>query len=194
MRAFLLFILLAGPAWAQGREPATEVQADLDRDGKREAYRIRDGREGMVDLVVAEGGRERVAPGVAWTGGMAGQQPELSVSPAGSVVLTSKNEGIGRDRWRLALTIAHRDGELRVAGITYDWTDTLDVQAGWGRCDLNLLSGRGEVETVAGRREVEVPFAAPLLWDWRDEAPAPWPEVCLEPGRAPGADQSGDSR
>lgn len=177
MRPLLLALLLAGPAWGQGWRPAWEVEADLDGDGEIEAYRLSDNGQGSVDLTMAEGGRERVAPGVAWLGAMAGQAPELSLSPAGSVLLTSMNEAVGRDRWRLTLTIAHRDGDWRVAGITYDWRDTLDPGA-WGVCDLNLLSGRGVVETAAGLRTIAAP-AAPPLWDWRDEAPPVPLDACF---------------
>lgn len=170
MRALLLALaFLAGPALAQDWQPVREVSADLDRNGVPEAYRIEEDGQGSVDLVVADGGRERVAAGIAWSGAMAGTLPALSLSPAGSVLLTSMNDGVGRDRWRLTLTIAHRDGDWRVAGITYDWRDTLDPQ-GWGRCDINLLAGRGVVETAQGRREIAAPFPAPLLWDWRAEA------------------------
>lgn len=181
---FLVLCLVACPALAQDRPPMQEVSADLDGDGLAETYALRPGGEPTMDLAVTEDGKERVAHGIAWSGGLAGQQPELSLSPAGSVRLTSMNEGIGRDRWRLTLTVAHRDGDLRVAGLTYDWRDTLDTEAGWGSCDINLLTGRGEVETAAGRRAIAVPARAPLLWDWREEAPPVPLGACLdgEPG------------
>ena len=176
MRGILLVLALAGPATAQGWEPVREVEADLDGDGLAETYRLEDNGQGSVDLLVSEGGRIREVPGAAWTGGMAGQAPELGVSPAGSVLLTSMNDAVGRDRWRLTLTIAHRQGDWRVAGITYDWRDTLDPAA-WGRCDLNFLSGRGVVETEKGSREIAAPGPAPLLWDWRDGGFNPF-EAC----------------
>lgn len=180
MRAPLLLAFLAGPTLAQGWEPVTEVSADLDGDGTAETYRIVPGAELVVDLVVSEGGEERVAQGIAWTGAMAGNRPELSLSEAGSVVLTSMNEAVGRDRWRLALTIAHRDGDWRVAGVTYDWRDTLDPETGWGVCDMNLLAGRAEVETAAGAREFAVVGEAPRLWDWREEGTGAWIEGCFD--------------
>ena len=168
MRRLLLALsLLAGPAWAEdGSRPLWLVEADLDGDGVVEAYALRDDGASSVDLVVTEGTQERVVPGAAWTGGAFGQLPELEVSQGGSVRLTSMNDAIGRDRWHLVLTIAHRDGDWRVAGITYERRDTLDL-ASWARCDLNLLSGRGVVETDVGVREVEAPDA-PLLWDWNE--------------------------
>lgn len=168
MRRLLLALsLLAGPALAEDRSrPLWFAEADLDGDGVVETYALREDGESSVDLVVTEGGEERVVPGAAWTGGVFGQLPELGVSQGGSVLLTSRNDAIGRDRWQLVLTIAHRDGDWRVAGITYEWRDTLDLTS-WGRCDLNLLSGRGEVETEGAVREMEAPDA-PLLWDWNE--------------------------
>jgi hypothetical protein len=177
MRAAFLALLLAGPAMAQ--EGATEVSADLDRDGTAETYRIVDDGEGSVDLVVTEGGEERVAAGIAWTGAMAGNRPELSLSPAGSVVLTAMNEVIGRDRWRLALTIAFRDGDWRVAGVTYDWRDTLEAEA-WGSCDMNLLSGRASLLSAQGERDFRAAGPAPRLWEWTEEDAGAWIERCFE--------------
>ncbi|WP_176556245.1 hypothetical protein [Rubellimicrobium rubrum] len=165
----LACLFFAGPALAQdNRQTVSEIEADLDRDGDAEIYTLLDyGLEG-VDLSVETAKGFQTAERVAWSGGMPGQRPELSVSPAGSVLLTSMNDSVGRDRWRLALTIAHRDGDWRVAGITYDWWDTLDPDAA-GTCDVNLLTGRGTVEVAGTRREVEAPWPAPRLWDWRDE-------------------------
>lgn len=178
MRAALALAFLAGPAPAQGWEPVTEVSADLDGDGTVETYRIVPGAELVVDLVVSEGGEERVAAGIAWTGAMAGNQPELSLSEAGSVMLTAMNEAVGRDRWRLALTIAHRDGDWRVAGVTYDWRDTLDPEA-WGSCDMNLLSGRASVFSAAGERDFRVAGEAPRLWDWTEEGAGDFIGACF---------------
>lgn len=166
-RLLLALSLLAGPALAEDESrPLWLAEADLDGDGVVEAYALREGAESSVDLVVTEGGEERVVPGAAWTGGVFGQLPELDVSQGGSVLLTSMNDAIGRDRWQLVLTIAHREGDWRVAGITYERRDTLDL-ASWARCDLNLLSGRGVVETDGGVREVEAP-GAPVLWAWSE--------------------------
>jgi hypothetical protein len=185
MRPFLLALgLLASPALAQDDwKPDWNVTADLDGDEIPETYELRDNGQGSVDMAVLGIGEERLVPGIAWLGGMAGQEPELSVNHAGSLLVTSMNESIGRDRWRIVLTIAHRDGDLRVAGITYDWRDTLDPGTGWGQCDLNLLSGRGELETEAGPRDIDVPVSAPLLWDWNDvDAPVPFLELCRQEG------------
>lgn len=162
----LLLACLAAPAAAQDWQPVQEVAADLDGDGAPETYRLEPGGDGFVDLAVEAAGWTRRVEDAAWTGGP-GQQPELSVNDAGSVVLTSMNEAVGRNRWRMDVTIAHRQGDWRVAGFTYGWHDTLDLSA-WGQCDINLLSGRGVLETESSRREIEAPLAAPPLWDWAE--------------------------
>lgn len=168
MRALsFVLVLLAGPALAQA--PVATAEADLDDDGRAEIYSLLDNGQGSVDLVVEAGGARRVAPGVAWIGGMAGQVPELGVSEGGSLLLTSMNDSIGRDRWMLTLTIAHRKGDWRVAGLTYNWRDTLDPEAGWGLCELNLLTGAFYMEGPTGAGHLTAPVEAPLLWDW-DEA------------------------
>ncbi|WP_051520965.1 hypothetical protein [Rubellimicrobium mesophilum] len=163
---FLALAVLAGPALAQ--EGGQSVTADLDKDGAPETYSLLDNGTGTVDLTVESASGTTTFPGVAWTGGMAGQEPDLSLSPAGSVLLASRNDSVGRDRWTLVLTIAQRDGALKVAGITYERRDTLDPEMGWGTCDLNLLSGRGVIEGPGGRQEIAVPGPAPRLSDWQE--------------------------
>lgn len=171
MRAFpLLLILLAGPALAQtpGGGLVWEIDADLDGDGQPERYTLVGGAtEGTVDLSVETPAGLRVAEGIAWTGGMAGQEPTLGLNPAGSVTLTSMNDSVGRDRWTLTLTIAHREGDWRVAGVTYEFRDTLDLNA-YGGCDVNLLTGEGTAWGPGGEHAVSTGLRAPLLWDWTD--------------------------
>lgn len=165
----LACLVLAGPTLAQDSwQTVSNIKADLDHDGEAEVYTLLDhGLDGVGLSVETDKGFQR-AERVAWSGGMPGQRPELSLNPAGSVLLTFMNEAVGRDRWRLVITIAHRDGDWRVAGLTYDWWDTLDPDAG-GTCDVNLLSGRGTVDVAGTQREVEAPWPAPRLWDWRDK-------------------------
>lgn len=166
----VLLCLLPGLAAAQtASDPLAgtqSVQADLDGDGQTETYSLRPGADPTtVDLVAGDGRAGTTYADVAWTGAMAGQAPWLELTPGGSLAVISENTGIGRDRWHMTLTIAHRDG-LRVAGVTYEWYDTLDPEAG-GTCDLNLLSGRGTVATAAGARAVTA-GPAPRLANWRE--------------------------
>ncbi len=178
MRSLVLaLVLMTGPALAQ--EGSWSVQADLDKDGQPETYSLLDNGTGTVDLSAETGSGASTFPGVAWTGGMAGQEPNLAVSPAGSLLLMSRNDAVGRDRWTLTLTVAQRDGALKVAGITYQHYDTLDP-ANAGSCDLNLLSGRGVVEGPEGRREVTAPGPAPALSEWQeDDLPNLLPAECF---------------
>ena len=176
---FLALLTLGGPATAQGWEPVQEVQADLDGNGQVETYRLLQGDEGSVDLAVKTPEGSFRVPGIAWGWAVDGQRPELALNEAGSVLLTSMNEAVGRDRWRLTLTIAHREGDWRVAGVTYDWRDTLDPAA-WGLCDLNLLAGRGTVERFDGTRGLDLPFDAPRLADWSAEAPPIPLDLCFD--------------
>ncbi|EYD76182.1 hypothetical protein Rumeso_02257 [Rubellimicrobium mesophilum DSM 19309] len=176
MRALsLLFILLAVPALAQGVELVTEVRADLDEDGVQETYTLRENG----DLVVSEAGWERVVSDAAFVGPVAGQQPSLGISVLGSVLLTSMNEGLGRDRRSMTLTIAHRQGDWRIAGYNYDFYDPMDPDT-WGHCDLNLLTGEGVAETNEGPLAPVAP-SAPPLWNWRaSELPLPMGNICFD--------------
>lgn len=146
--ATALPLILAGAA-AAAQPLAGPVASDLDGDGAAESFTLIDAGDNRAELRIEEAGVEVLtAPNIAWTGGI-GQQPELSLAPNGSVRLTSMNESIGRDRWRITLTIAYRDGAHRVAGYTYGWYDTLDPEAN-GTCDLNLLTGRGSLSKDGG--------------------------------------------
>jgi hypothetical protein len=89
----------------------------------------------------------RVYADAAWgglPGGMVGNRPAVAFTDAGSLQLISKNEAIGRSRWYQTVTLAWRDGDLLVAGFTYDHRDTLDLDAAGG-CDVNVFTGRGVV-------------------------------------------------
>ena len=52
------------------------------------------------------------APAIAWVGSIWSQQPELSLSEAGSLIVTSVNEAMGRTRRQTKLTIAYRNEEI----------------------------------------------------------------------------------
>ena len=111
------------------------------------------------------------AEDIAWLGGI-GQQPELALSANGSVLLTSMNDSVGRNRWHMTLTIAYRKQAYRVAGFTYDWYDTIDLND-YGLCDLNLLNGRGYVEKGGARQNVHSNQSALPVTQWTDAIPIP---------------------
>lgn len=108
---------------------------------------------------------------IVWVGGI-GQQPSLTVTPRGSLQVMSHNSAIGRNRWEQVHTLAWRNGAMRVAGYTYRWYDTLKFDDS-GSCDLNLLSGKGEVSK--GRedetRMISVSIPAYAVQDWIYDVP-----------------------
>lgn len=165
-RYLMLAALAASPAAAQS------VASDLNGDGRAEILMLTGMDDGRADLTIDTGAGRVVARDIAWVGGI-GQQPELSLAANGSVRLTSMNEAIGRNRWRLALTIAYRDGAYRVAGYTYEWYDTLNLPDR-GTCDLNLLTGRGFLTIADGPAQaVRTSLRARPVTDWKDDAPVP---------------------
>ncbi len=94
---------------------------------------------------------------------MYGQEPELAALANGSFTITTKNDAVGRDRWRQSLTIAYRNFDFIVAGYTYSSYDTLNPDGG-AECDLNVLTGRGK--TNSGPVSGQAQFV--LLKDWQD--------------------------
>lgn len=79
---------------------------------------------------------------------MFGQEPSVSTRENGSLLITSQNSSIGRNRWEERLTIVYRESRFVVAGFSYNHYDTLDPDAS-GFCDLNLLTGKGIVDDKA---------------------------------------------
>jgi hypothetical protein len=176
MRAALFaFFLLATPALAQVEYWYAE--SDLDGNGFFETFELLDTGEGSVDLIIGTSTGTISALRIAWNGWMEGQIPALQLARNGSVQLVSGNQSVGRDRWLLTLTIAYRDQAYRVAGLTYEWYDTLDPN-NTGTCDVNLLTGQGDLLIGDGPvRRVTAPFRAPLVTEWRDDFPLP-PAFC----------------
>lgn len=168
--------LILASATVVAQPLAQPVTYDLDGDGAAETFTLIDAGDNRADLRIEEAGAEiLVAPNIAWTGGI-GQQPELDLAQNGSVLLTSMNESIGRDRWRLTLTIAFRHGQYVVAGYTFAWYDTLDPENN-GLCDLNLLTGKGLLSKNGGTdRAIRTDWAARPVAEWSaDIAP---PDIC----------------
>ncbi|WP_077961553.1 hypothetical protein [Ensifer adhaerens] len=95
---------------------------------------------------------------------LAGQSPSIAALPSGSLLITSHNDAVGRDRWEQKLTVAYRNFEFVVAGYTYSSYDTLDPD-NTSQCDLNVLTGKGKSndKPVATKGELV------LLKDWSDD-------------------------
>lgn len=174
-RLALALTLIAAPAFAE--TVAGPVSSDLDGDGHAETFRItHDNNDGRADLVIENANGTIKAADIAWIGGI-GQRPELDVAPNGSVRVVSMNASIGRNRWYLTLTIAHRDGAYRVAGYTYSWYDTLNPDDN-GLCDLNLLTGKGILDKGENgpKRAVRTNVQPLPVTEWKDDHPIP--DVC----------------
>ena len=124
-----------------------------------------------------------VARNLVWAGLMGGQVPSLEVSAQGSLLVKSEQTGIGRSPWEQTLTLAERDGELRVAGYTFGQWDRLT--AGTAVCDWNLLTGNwtmsfevpsetgpGRKSDTSGQRAAQI-----VVSDWRADADM-MPDFC----------------
>jgi hypothetical protein len=100
---------------------------------------------------------------IAWRGTMWGTQPALAITGRGSLVITSGNQAIGRNRWTQKLTVAYRDNAFIVAGYTYTERDTL-APGSHSSCDINFLTGRG----VKNKKPFSIPARAIALTDWSE--------------------------
>lgn len=85
-----------------------------------------------------------------------GREPWVSTRENGSILIGSQNSAFGRNRWEEQLTVVYRDNQFIVAGYSYSYYDTLDLDAN-GECDLNLLTGKGTVDDKAIRFDRKAP-------------------------------------
>lgn len=159
-----------------GADIVASVETDLNNDGRVERISLLHTGDGGADLLIEHiRGARLIVPDFAWIGGI-GQEPSLSVNASGSVLVTSQNESVGRNRWVQTLTIAYRSGAYRVAGYTYGYYDTLDLQA-TGSCDLNLLNAKGFVSVQNGAQQaIQHQLGAMPIAEWSMDTPIP--EVC----------------
>jgi hypothetical protein len=107
---------------------------------------------------------------IAWRGRMWGTQPALELTDRGSLVITSANEAIGRNRWSRKLTVVYRDKAFLVAGYTYTERDTLAPGA-QSSCDINFLSGSG----VKNKKPFKTTTKPVALMEWSE---ASIPQEC----------------
>ncbi len=151
----LAALFLCAPATAGADEQVepwqvlSVVTTDWTDDGgmDRAVLYMDDSNDAALAIYVGDGHRFDLRarhPDIAWFGAMWGTLPSLGLSEAGSLLVHSGNEEIGRNRWSETLTIAYRGGAFVIAGYTYRWYDTLDPENN-GLCDVNFLSGRGEI-------------------------------------------------
>ena len=105
---------------------------------------------------------------IVWRGTMWGTQPALEIAGRGSLVITSANEAIGRNRWIRKLTVVYRDKAFVVAGYTYTERDTL-APGSDSSCDINFLTGRG----VKNKKSFRTSAKAVALTDWSEASIPP---------------------
>lgn len=100
--------------------------------------------------------------GQIWHGRFFGTHASLGQKENGSLLVHAENDAIGRFRWHQQLTIAYRDGQFKVVGVTYDAYDTIDLNS--VECDYNLLTGKG---TLNGKN-VDVSLKPIPIGEWKD--------------------------
>jgi len=156
---------------------------DWDKDGNTDLAMLVAAAEGSdedhaVYIYLNDGDTERlklktVAANKVWGNlTMAGQGPSITALPNGSILITSHNDAIGRDRWEQKLTVAYRNFDFVVAGYTYTSYDTLDPD-NTTDCDFNVLTGKGKLDG----KPVAVAGEMIFLKDWNDETGQ---KVCQE--------------
>lgn len=180
--ALLLSAALPAPAGAQDF-PAERIMnmasGDWNKDGTPDLAIVaapgddsRDDAGLYIYLAQPEANRLTLAlalPDTVWGNlQVSGQEPELAALPNGSMTLVTKNDSIGRDRWRQTLTIAYRNFDFIVAGYTFSSYHTVAVDGAENEthdCDLNILTGKGKMDgrDIAGKPQFV------LLKDWKDK-------------------------
>lgn len=146
----LVVFLFSSSAIAQEKLISPERISSLavaNMDGDYYSYRAllvdtEDGADLYIFIDAGEGMKLNTYSGnIVWRGGY-GQKPHLEVTKNGALKVVSKNSAIGRDRWQQTLTVVFRKEQFLVAGYTYDYYDSLDLD-NKNFCDVNLLTGRG---------------------------------------------------
>ena len=177
--AGVLFSILLPAVAAAADFPADRIVAaasgDWNRDGAMDLAIIARPAEDSGDdnglyVYLADATASRLElvlslPNSVWGGlTLYGQEPELAALSNGSFTLSTKNDAVGRDRWRQTLTIAYRNTDFIVAGYTFSGYDTLGPDSAGRECDLNVLTGKGKMN---GRPVAGKPSFA-LLRTWKD--------------------------
>lgn len=171
---------------AEAIDPARIVFAatgDWDKDGSSDLAMLVAPVEGTdedyaVYIYLNDGDTDRlklktVVPNKVWGDlTMAGRAPSITALENGSILITTHNDSVGRDRWEQKLTVAYRNFDFVVAGYTYTSYDTLDPD-NTTECDFNVLTGKGK----SSGKPVAVAGKLIFLKDWNDEAGQ---KVCQE--------------
>jgi hypothetical protein len=173
----LLPLLPTTVSAAETVDPASIVSAatgDWNKDGIQDlALLVRpaegsDADNGVLLYLTGDNGAlalKSAIPNKVWGQfELVGQAPSIEALPSGSLLITSQNDAIGRDRWEQKLTVAYRNFEFVVAGYTYSSYDTLDPD-NTAQCDLNVLTGKGK----SNNKPISAKGELILLKDWSDD-------------------------
>ncbi len=177
--AVLLALACAGPTVAQ--DVVDSALSDLNGDGLRERFTLLHypGAD-TADLIIEDTGTGRItAHDLVHSPDVPGRIASVDVAPNGSIRVLSMNESIGRNRWHQTLTIAFRNGDYRIAGLTFEYYDTLDMDV-FGGCDLNFLNGKGFAWHGTRKKTAITHDQQPVrMVDWTDSTELP--KVCFAP-------------
>ena len=184
--------LLAGLLAGEGGAAATEIpdfanrivsaaSGDIDNDGKVDLVLLLtpDEAAGEVDhglLVMMGSGKDRgqispkaYYPDMVWgglPGSMARNRPSVSIAANGTIRLVSHNDAVGRSRWNQTLTLARRGKKLMLAGFSYGSYDTLIPDGRSRKCEVNLLTGKGEREIDGEEEQFSLSLGELTIRDW----------------------------
>ncbi|MDO9415908.1 hypothetical protein [Pararhizobium sp.] len=92
-----------------------------------------------------------------------GTDPVIEALPNGSILVTSQNNAVDQRHYTQKLTIAYRNFEFIVAGYTYAVRDA--GPADDMECDLNVLTGKGELNGGP----IKVAPQMVTIADWSDD-------------------------
>lgn len=167
----------AEPGATKPGDVIASLDGEWNGDGRKDHAALLVSEEGADLALYLSGSRNGgvptvIARDIVWHGGdLMGQGAGLEESKGGGIVVTSQNTAIGRNRWNERLTLAYRQGAMRVAGYSRTAYDSLDLS--WKQnCDINYLTGRG----LLNEQPIQVKAGAPLVQDWSMENTPP--EVC----------------
>lgn len=168
---------LSVPTLLSNDQLLSAVTLDLNQDGVPDQALLVRGKK-SADLYVylssnsADGQRRSIVrQGAAFLGSKVGMLPSLEVTGNDKLLLKSGNDVLGRSQFEQTLQLTLQNDQLLVTGLSYQHIDPLSPEAN-ARCELDLINGKGEVNT---RSIVPSVKAAPIA-TWDVESP---PGECL---------------
>ena len=134
-----------------------EATLDLDKDGNTDrAVLVRNGADASVDLYIyfGAGGDTPDAsrkPTIVRQDIAGGAAVAIESGRHGGLTIKDGCGGCSNDT-DTELKLVYRGGRVLVGGFTLDW----DTRSGIGRCDINLLTGRGFIGHGLGKSGTQI--------------------------------------